>query len=187
MKTFSQFIEEACNIIEAYELNEVSDFERIYKQFPDKSPTRRQRATAQRTRMGVVKGGNAGYTALSTGMKPSENSDQWGARSAASVRLADKLNRESGLGKYRNPTTAPTQRPSSPNTPSAQQPSTAPRPSSPKTVNVQMLANKGQRGDVTINKGYDAVQKGAPVKVSYTSAGKRVINPFGSMKSSDFK
>jgi murein DD-endopeptidase MepM/ murein hydrolase activator NlpD len=67
-----------------------------------------RRATQQRLDLGLVKGGGtSGYTVARTGMRPGESPDQWAQRQSEAIRLADKLNREQGLGKYRKPAPRP--------------------------------------------------------------------------------
>jgi hypothetical protein len=65
-------------------------------------------ATNQRTSLGVVAGGKSGYT-VSTSDKPKagETTQQWQSRRSEGLKLADTLNKDSGLGKYRTTTPAP--------------------------------------------------------------------------------
>jgi hypothetical protein len=57
-------------------------------------------ATYQRNAMGVVKGGNAGYIFKSP-RREGESIEDYAKRKAEAEALADRLNKESGLGKYR--------------------------------------------------------------------------------------
>ena len=65
-------------------------------------------ATNQRTSLGVVDGGKSGYT-VSTSDKPKagETTQQWQSRRSEGLKLADTLNKDRGLGKYRTTTPAP--------------------------------------------------------------------------------
>jgi hypothetical protein len=67
-----------------------------------------KRATNQRLNLGLVKGGNnSGYSVPKTGMRPGESPDQWAQRQSDAIKLADKLNKEQGLGKYKKPSPKP--------------------------------------------------------------------------------
>lgn len=57
-------------------------------------------ATAQRNALGVVKGGNAGYAVLDK-QKEGESAEAYRERMKRANELADRLNKEEGLGKYR--------------------------------------------------------------------------------------
>jgi hypothetical protein len=65
-------------------------------------------ATQQRNDLGVVEGGKSGYT-VSTSDKPKagETTQQWQSRRSEGLKLADTLNKDRGLGKYRTTTPAP--------------------------------------------------------------------------------
>jgi hypothetical protein len=88
-----------------------------------------KRATNQRLNLGLVKGGNnSGYAVAKTGMRPGESPDQWAQRQSDAIKLADKLNKEQGLGKYAKPQ-APKPKPAPARAPS-QAGGTRPAPSS---------------------------------------------------------
>jgi len=62
-----------------------------------------ERTTRQRLDLGVVKGGGtSGYTVSTTDKpKPGESTQQWQTRRTQALSLADRLNKETGQGRYR--------------------------------------------------------------------------------------
>lgn len=101
---------------------------RIYNQ------ARAERAKNEREQLGVVRDDNGGkFVAKTLGMKPGETADQWGERNSRAVKLANRLNIETGLNE-REPT--PTRTPTVSPRPAAGSGSTPPprpaaRPSGP--------------------------------------------------------
>lgn len=91
---------------------------RIYNQ------ARAERAKNERAQLGVVKGGNGGkFVAKTLGMKPGETADQWGERNSRAVKLANRLNIETGLNKREpTPTRTPTVSPRPTGTPAGSSP-----------------------------------------------------------------
>ena len=79
-----------------------ADVDRLFNAGMDKVDPegKAQRATQQRTALGVVAGGNAGYTVLKD-RKEGEDDNAYKIRMAQAEKLADKLNKENGLGQYR--------------------------------------------------------------------------------------